>query len=208
MRRINSITVNHSRSLFARSYEIVSVIINPHAVPGHANVHKPTVYQQVGIRIRHIIIQVVGNLFGGFGQCLIDNAVNDLPCKKMVMPLKENRHAGILHDLLNRFAPAGALLVERIFSVSFVAAPFVKRRNLCPAANISDSMMRKDEFVLGVAVFKRLSEPAILRLAERPTPAAVIITARGVVSAVSIRIDGDEQRVAPCKGVIILNIAE
>ena len=127
----------------------------------------------------------------------------------------------VLHqEVVHRHVPAGAMGREAIGgAVCVQAAPFVEARHLdAPACGhvgrdtvrqggrATDDVVREDKLVFGAAVFQRVAQPVVLRLAERPVPG--VISLGWVGGGVPERIQDDEERISPLPGIVVLQQAE
>ena len=96
----------------------------------------------------------------------------------MIVTLKENRHAVLGHQLMNRQFPTGSLLTELPLAPFIFSAPFVQIRAINTASPRSEHVMREDKFVFRLTLLQRLLQPPVLRVANgNSPPIAVLIPA-------------------------------
>jgi len=107
---------------------------------------------------------------GGFGQGLVDHAVQFLPVEKVIVALEEDRHAGLGHQLVDGQFPARAHPGEFPGAVLALASPFVVAGELDATTPSAVHVMCEDEFVPGIAILQRIPEPLVLRVAQRDIP--------------------------------------
>src|SRR5512141_240174 len=67
---------------------------------------------------------------------LVDDAVELLPDKDMIVPVKDYVHLVLHKQLVNRHPPSRAFCSKAVGAIGVFAAPFVQPGSLCPAAAI------------------------------------------------------------------------
>lgn len=136
---------------------------------------------------------------------MVNDAVKILFSKKMIMTAKEDRHIIFDHELMDRFSPARARLIESSTAVFIQPTPFIISGILTAATSLgvftANQLVTEDKRESCAAVFQRLLEPEVLLIAESPVP--VISTFSWFGRCIPIRTQDDKQRIAPLEGVIV-----
>jgi hypothetical protein len=100
---------------------------------------------------------------------LVDHTIKFLTGEYVVMPLKEDCDPVIHHELMDGLIPCA--MCGEIFCIP----PFELESVLNAAAPHAKHVMSEDEFIFGIAGFKRLFEPRALRITERDVPQIAIL---------------------------------
>ena len=111
---------------------------------------------------------------------LIDDAAEILLDEHVVVAVEDNTRPVIYQHLMNGLAPTGTILGKFVCSGDTFAAPFPERSCLFAAALVAiaatDKVMQEYEPQLRIALLKRLFQPVVLMLTERPVPVATAPT--------------------------------
>lgn len=103
---------------------------------------------------------------------LIDDAIEVLLNGHVIVSVKDNIHTRINQHLVNWFRPIWSIRLELILSGHSFAAPFPERCGLGSASVIAiaaaHQMMNEYEPQLCSALFRRMLQPLILMVAQRP----------------------------------------
>ena len=181
-------------------------VVHGHLVRGDSHSHVPRIAKKCALLVS-IVFQIADAVVAGkarLGDHLIDNSIEFLPGEEIVVGLEDGRHVVAHEQLVNRRVPSGAVLLEAIAAVRVLAAPFVERRDFNASARSlvpAEEVVDEDEFESCPALLKRLFEPPILRLAQRPPPA---VAAAALPDRIPEGIEHNEERIAPLPGVVIL----